>query len=351
MAVQWGQDDRVQISWKRFSASVCEGDRREFEGLLSRPSDCERGRLIAKPNEVLFRRARQMFHAALKDKVLRLEDGVLSNADKGNKASKAIALGIAKRIGIDTPGKKLKGQTAGNEFEIVTANFARETFSKLGHLRPGEWVIQKIGEKVDDEEKPVKKKQAQKDFKKLIKIAQFEQYIHLIAIAKAASENQELAASLGSDYIIKPDVVIFRQLVTDDEINRDIPIVDNAVALLSSLRKGNDGSPLLHASISCKLTIRSDRSQNSRSEVLNLIRNRRGKLPHIVVVTAEPLPSRLASIALGGGDIDCVYHFALPELREAVKEMGNSDSEEALNIMINGRRLKDISDLPLDLAV
>ncbi|HLK65058.1 MAG TPA: NgoMIV family type II restriction endonuclease [Bryobacteraceae bacterium] len=301
--------------------------------------------------EALFKTARRRFHAVLQERVLRLDKGVLSNADKGNKASKAIALGIARRIGLNTPGVKLKGQTAGNEFEIATALFVRETFLKLNHLRPGDWMVQKIGEKPTEEDKPVKRKEVVKDFKRLIKIAQFEQYRHLIAIAKAASENSELAASLGSDYIIKPDVVIFRQLVSDDEINCDVPLVDNSVALMSSLRKSNGGSPLLHASVSCKLTIRSDRSQNSRSEALNLIRNRRGKLPHVVVVTGEPLPSRLASIALGGGDIDCVYHFALPELRETVKELGLSDSEEALNIMINGKRLKDISDLPLDLAV
>jgi hypothetical protein len=57
---------------------------------------------------------------------------------------------------------------------------------------------------------------------------------------------------------------------------------------------------------SSKWTIRSDRSQNSRAEALNLIRNRKGHLPHIVVVTGEPLPSRLASITLGTGDIDWV---------------------------------------------
>jgi hypothetical protein len=91
--------------------------------------------------------------------------------------------------------------------------------------------------------------------------------------------------------------------------------------------------------------------QNARSEALNLIRNRKGKLPHVVVVTGEPLPSRLSSIALGTGDIDCVYHFALPELRAAVEDLGHGDSVEALNIMITGKRLKDISDLPLDLAV
>ena len=53
----------------------------------------------------------------------------------------------------------------------------------------------------------------------------------------------------------------------------------------------------------------------------------------------------------GTGDIDCVYHFALPELRAAVQELGNGDSTEALKIMVTGKRLKDISDLPLDLAV
>jgi hypothetical protein len=299
--------------------------------------------------EALFRSARKSYHALLIDKVLRLENGVPSNADTGNKASKAIALGIFKRIGLETAGIKLKGQTAGSEFEVATASFVRETFVKLTHLRPGDWVVQKIGEK--EQERDTNKKQAAKDFRKLIKIAQFEQYSHLIAIAKAASENAELAASLGSDYIIKPDVVIFRLTLEDEEINRHELLVDDGVSLLSSLRKKNGGAPLLHASISCKLTIRSDRSQNSRSEALNLIRNRRGKLPHIVVVTAEPLPSRLSSVALGSGDIDCVYHFALPELRETVKELGLSDSEESLNIMVNGKRLKDISDLPLDLAV
>lgn len=68
-------------------------------------------------------------------------------------------------------------------------------------------------------------------------------------------------------------------------------------------------------------------------------------------MTGEPMPSRIASIALGTGDIDCVYHFALYELVEAVKEAKAEDALEMLNILISGKRLKDISDLPLDLAV
>ena len=120
---------------------------------------------------------------------------------------------------------------------------------------------------------------------------------------------------------------------------------------MADIRKANGGKPLLHASVSAKYTMRSDRAQNSRTEALNLIRNRKGHLPHIVVVTAEPMPNRLASLALGTGDIDCVYHFALYELMRAVIEVGSEDAVETLETLVQGKRLKDISDLPLDLSV
>ena len=73
-------------------------------------------------------------------------------------------------------------------------------------------------------------------------------------------------------------------------------------------------------------------------------------------MTAEPLPGRLASLALGTGDIDCVYHAFLYELREAIamnvrNEEKDEDALELLDTMIEGKRIKDISDLPLDLAV
>jgi len=54
---------------------------------------------------------------------------------------------------------------------------------------------------------------------------------------------------------------------------------------------------------------------------------------------------------LGTGDLDCVYHFALNELKEAVSEIGNQDQMDMLNTMMEGQRLRDISDLPFDLAV
>lgn len=154
--------------------------------------------------------------------------------------------------------------------------------------------------------------------------------------------------------MISPDIVIAREPVSDSELNQETRLLEqsDAVATLTPFRAQNspEPRPILHASISCKWTLRNDRSQNTRTEALNLIRNRKGKLPHIVAVTAEPTPIRIASLALGTGDIDCVYHFALPELKAGLDHLGNADQAEMLNMLIEGRRLRDISDLPFDLA-
>jgi hypothetical protein len=289
---------------------------------------------MAKGKPAFFAEARRSFHAALLEKVLRTDkNGIPSNADGNNGVSVSIAKGILARLGAEATGARLAGQMSGNEFEAITCKFISQTFPHLSHLRPGEWAIQQI------------------TGRNRAAIAQYEQYHHLIALDKAARKDAELAAALGNDYTITPDVVVVRGLEPDEKINAPEIIVDDEVSRHASLRKTNGGLPILHASISCKWTIRSDRVQNARSEALNLIRNRKGRLPHIAVVTGEPLPSRLSAIALGTGDIDCVYHFALPELVAAVEEQDHGDSTEALKIMITGKRLKDISDLPLDLAV
>jgi hypothetical protein len=173
----------------------------------------------------------------------------------------------------------------------------------------------------------------------------------LSQLHEIAKENPALQAALGSDYTITPDLIIFRRPESDEAINVKGRLVDGDTVRFASLRKRNNDKPILHASISCKWTIRSDRAQNSRTEALNLVRNRKGRLPHIMVLAGEPLPSRLSSIALGTGDIDCVYHFALPELESTVKELNDEEAWNILRIMMDGKRLRDVSDLPLDLAV
>nr|WP_240471070.1 NgoMIV family type II restriction endonuclease [Schaalia suimastitidis] len=151
--------------------------------------------------------------------------------------------------------------------------------------------------------------------------------------------------------MISPDVLVIRDPEDDDAINSNALIVDLETARHTVMRSANDGASIVHAVISCKLTLRSDRAQNARSEALSVIRSRKGRTPHIVVVTAEPSPSRIASLALGTGDIDMVYHIALPELMEGVQAAASEEGASLLEALIEGRRLRDIADLPLDLCV
>lgn len=176
-----------------------------------------------------------------------------------------------------------------------------------------------------------------------------EQYRRLHRLKELSAQHPDQATALGNEYAIAPDIIISREPFEDEEINLRDHLVDSEISQLTPFRKANNDTALLLASISCKWTLRSDRAQNARSEALNLIRNRKGRCPHIMVVTAEPTPSRIASLALGTGDLDCVYHFALNELREAILESENDEALQLLDIMIDGKRLRDIADLPLDL--
>ena len=287
--------------------------------------------------DALILEARKKYHQSLiENKVLSItETGVASNADSNNTPSQEIAKLVAEKLGARICSK-LKGQTAGTLFEQITMQFVMDTFPKLQHLRPGDWTVMNLGNQ------------------NAIKTWDFSQYEHLAYLSKLMNENRQLSTMLGNDYMVAPDVVVYRALCTDEEINNEHLYIDDNICTMASLRKSNGGKPILHASISAKWTMRSDRAQNSRTEALNLIRNRKGHLPHIMVVTGEPLPSRLASLALGTGDLDCVYHFALYELMDAVKEyskQGREDIIETLENLVEGKRLKDISDLPLDLSV
>lgn len=290
--------------------------------------------------KALIAAARFHFHEQLfKTNTLTLTSaGVASNADTSSRASKAIARRIIDILVTEQNHTvhsvdKISGQTLGKQFEFLTMNFLQETFPQLQNLRPGRWTILQLGNN------------------NKLKTSDFAQYEHLAYLNALTEQNAQLAAALGNDYLVAPDIVIYRDLYEDSEINESIYVVDDHFSKMTDIRRANGGKPILHASVSAKFTMRSDRAQNSRTEALNLIRNRKGHLPHIVVVTAEPMPNRLASLALGTGDIDCVYHFALHELMHAVREVGTEDGIETLETLVNGRRLKDISDLSLDLAV
>ena len=280
---------------------------------------------------------RQKYHRQICQDIIRIsrdkEKRAFPNfADGSSEPSVAHAWGIVKRLSFSENAASIKGQTAGRRFELITKDFLEEAFTFLQHLRPGHWEYSTNSE-----------------------ISQFDQYEHLAYIAEALSRDSKLKAAFGGDYIVRSDIVVGKWPVSDEDINQAGILAqdDGLYAKLTPLRTTNFNKPrkTLHAVVSCKWTIRTDRAQNTRTEVLNLIRNRKGQLPRIVAVTAEPWPARIAALALGTGDLDCVYHFALNELVDASKELKNQDSLELLNMMIDGRRLRDISDLPFDLAL
>jgi hypothetical protein len=147
-------------------------------------------------------------------------------------------------------------------------------------------------------------------------ITRFDQYAHLSQVHALVGANPELRITVGTDYLIKPDVTV----------------------ALRGVRTAS-GLPHLHAAISCKWTIRSDRVQNIRHECLQMIRHRRGRQPHLVTVTAEPLPSRLASIARGTGEVDAVYHVAFDAMAASVAEHANPEQADAWREVTGQRRV------------
>lgn len=226
--------------------------------------------------------------------------GLPNVSDSNSKTSKAISEKLLELLKLPAPGFE-PSDSPGTQLERAVADHLR---SELGSLDPNErWDVKASGNPLTD----------------------FAQYRHLADLNEAVERDASgtLRIVVGADYLVKPDVTVAR------------------------LR---DPHPVLHASVSCKWTLRSDRAQNARTEARGLLSHRKGRAPHITVVTAEPLPSRLASLGFGTGDIDAVYHICFEELEEAVQSIGTKKERTALEVLIEGDRLRDYNDLASVLA-
>ena len=164
------------------------------------------------------------------------------------------------------------------------------------------------------------------------RVDQFSQFEHLAALQHLFLESATLRSTIGRSYHVSTDVMVA------------VPNQGRGTAARS-----------LHAAVSSKLTIRSDRVQNIRFEFGTLVRNRRGRLPHLVVVTAEPLPSRVASIAQGTGEIDAVYHLLYDEIGAALASPQpnkhlNDQRDHWMELVETGR-LRPYEELPRVLAL
>jgi hypothetical protein len=297
-------------------------------------------------------------------------DGTPTNADGGCKiADNLAALCNAQSWSVlkaSDPSKQLlsartaplKPQTIGTEFERLVRWFLQEAFiNQVGFLRTDKFAIPRPSGD----------------------ISKYLQYRHLVDIGSITKLVQQTMGPLSNDdmrlisrlkassYLIRPDVVIENIPITAEKLNerwRDwrsantvgphdigdeyVSASDNNGTVL--LNENNNESSLLHAIISCKWTIRSDRGQNVRSEARFSTNERRGSTPHVVAVTGEPRPTRIRSIALGS-EVDCVYHFDLRKLQNAVETSDNASEIEWLKILMEADRLRDLSALPLDLAL
>jgi hypothetical protein len=222
-------------------------------------------------------------------------------ADSGSATSLAIATRMFERLGINRISTE-PPQTLGSMFELSVRGLLA---AELPLLTPGrQW---------DVSSRP---------------ITDFSQYSHLRRVTELlvdADPEGTLRSELGTDYIIKPDITV------------------------GALVPGK-GS-FLHAAVSCKWTIRSDRVQNIRHEGVVLTRHRRGRQPHVITVTMEPLPSRLASIARGTGEVDCVYHADLEGLQSAVSESAFEVELSILEELVAQDRLRPLWALPEVIAV
>jgi hypothetical protein len=181
-------------------------------------------------------------------------------------------------------------------------------------------------------------------------ILAFDQYRHLKHLDALVGGDPFLSSQIGRDYLIHADVTVSVDAPA-------VPALPATVAEGLGQRWGprlppvlEPGSRLLHAMVSLKWSIRSDRVQNIRHEAVILTRTRRGRQPHIAVATLEPLPSRLASIARGTGEIDAVYHLLYEELWDATMAIGSSEQRSVLFELVENGRLRPWSWLVPTLA-
>lgn len=152
-------------------------------------------------------------------------------------------------------------------------------------------------------------------------ISAFAQYEHLDRLRRLVEQDLTglLKVEVGTDYLVKPDCTV------------SLP--------------GMAGGRQLHAAVSCKWTLRSDRAQNVRHEAVMLIRHRRGRLPHIAAVTMEPMASRVAALARGTGEIDAVYHPMFDEFVAATYAVGPPKQRQVLDELLEQQRLHPLNAL------
>jgi hypothetical protein len=135
------------------------------------------------------------------------------------------------------------------------------------------------------------------------------------------------------------DKPIYTLRIQSEATPEDLVLIPN----LEISRKLDGGEQRI--SVSCIWKIQ--RERKSDTGYANFLGSRYAK---VIAITAEASPMNLPILVWGTPGLDCVYHSALPELKSAIGKSRNEDQMDMLANMIEGNRLRDISDLPFDLA-
>jgi hypothetical protein len=280
---------------------------------------------------------------------------VFNTADGHNDVSVVLSDGVATRVGVPVSMRSGQGSTSGKAFERATSAFIKDALDLFSHLTARQFIVTPPAKHFLTTTATGRNRRLPKRI-----IGSYAQFEHLVEIERLVKGNKDLQAALGGDYQVDPDIFVLFEAFTDADLNLNgAGLGAGDLAARSFARQANNQNPkpILHASISCKWTMRRDRAQNIRLEALNMVRNRKGRLPHVTAVTMECDPGILGSLSLGTGDIDCVYHGALNELmataNDAATKYGGAwvGTRDHLQRMVGGSRLRDIADLPVDLLI
>lgn len=279
---------------------------------------------------------------------------MFNTADGHNTTSVLLSDGVATRAGVPVALRSGQGSTSGGAFERATSRFVTDALALFGHVTGRQFIVTPPATHFATPGPNGRNRRLPRRI-----IGSYAQFEHLVEIERLVTDSPELQAALGGDYQVDPDIFVLFEPFSDADLNANGTVVTGAAGSRSFVRQSNraGAKPILHASISCKWTMRRDRAQNIRLEALNMVRNRKGRLPHVTAVTMECDPGILGSLSLGTGDIDCVYHGALTELVDAADDAATNygggwiATRDRLMRMVDGSRLRDIADLPLDLLV
>ena len=284
---------------------------------------------------VMLNVIRKEYHKAVCSELIsyREDSDALSFIDEATAMSGELTRQMISKLSCAIGTRKLPPDTIGQRFAELTRTFIGQSLSVLGRPIIGEWIVSTTGVHMA--------------------VDAFGRHTTVADVQRVLVADPRLRIELNHYCVIAPDIIVARRVHHRDltSLGPELACEERNIQPGTVSHRDAIYNYLLHAVISCHWTVRGPPDERRSVDVLNLFHNRRGSTPHIMAVTFEPLPARLASLALGTGDLDCMYHVALHELLEAIDEVGSSDHKEAIQSLVQGRRLRDISDLPLDLAV